>query len=143
MHNFERSKKYSVVVAHPDDEILWASSLLKNAEHIIICFSSVPNNKKLSIARKKIKENYPLSNVIFLDVDQASPSIIPTDWQTGETTKFGMKHGKSSTEYKKNYFHLIQKLENLLLEVDLVYTHNLWGEYGHPEHVQVNYVYIK
>ena len=143
MSNPKSLKKYSIVVAHPDDEILWASSLLINAENIIICYSSVPNNKKLTIARKKIKDNYPISKVIFLDIAQASQSIIPTDWQSGETTKFGMKYGRSFNEYKNNYFLLIQKLENLLSKVDLVYTHNPWGEYGHPEHIQVNYVVVE
>ena len=58
-------KKYSIVVAHPDDEILWASSILLNAEKVIICFSDSEDNEKKSEGRKNIQKNYPLKNTIF------------------------------------------------------------------------------
>ena len=87
-------KKYSIVVAHPDDEILWASSLLINAELIIICFSGIPNNRKISDARKELQQKFPLPNTIFLNINQASNSLIPTDWKSAETSNFGMKYGK-------------------------------------------------
>ncbi len=138
-----KKKKYCVVVAHPDDEILWASSLLENAEIIIICFSGIPGNKELTIAREKVKENYTLPNTIFLDLYQASPSLIPTDWKTGERSKYGMKFGRSMVDYKENYFQLIKKLDKFLSKIEIVYTHSPWGEYGHPEHVQVNHSIIE
>ena len=71
------------------------------------------------------------------------PSLIPADWQLGETTKFGMKYGKSQVPYKKIIFDSFKRLEILLSNTDVVYTHNFWGEYGHPEHVQVNYAIIE
>ena len=49
-------KKYSIVVAHPDDEILWASSILLNAEKVIICFSDSEDNEKKSEGRKNIQK---------------------------------------------------------------------------------------
>ena len=47
----EKKTKVVMVMAHPDDEILWASSILQNAEKIIICFNDLPSNGKLSLSR--------------------------------------------------------------------------------------------
>ena len=72
MTNFLIGKKYAVVVAHPDDEILWASSILENAEKIIICFNDLSSNEKLSSSRSRLQLEYPLKNVHFLNIDEAS-----------------------------------------------------------------------
>ncbi len=143
MEQLIKKKKFCIVVAHPDDEILWASSLLRKASMIIICFSNINGDKIISNGRIALRDSYPLDSVTYLDIPQASPSILPTDWQSPYETKYGMKFGRSSKEYKKNYKLLEEKLEHLLIDFDSVYTHNPWGEYGHPEHIQVNHVICK
>ena len=36
-------ENFTIVLAHPDDEVIFASSLLKSAKKIIICFGESAN----------------------------------------------------------------------------------------------------
>ena len=54
-----QNNKYSVVVAHPDDEILWASSICQNASQVIICFSEDEKSPEISKGRKIFQKNAP------------------------------------------------------------------------------------
>ena len=47
MVNFDKS---TLIVSHPDDECLFASSLLNKISTLIICFSDIPNEKKISMS---------------------------------------------------------------------------------------------
>ena len=55
-----------IVVAHPDDEILWASSIIKNAKKVIICFGKTSS---LTISKGRIgfslKFKHPVWTSIF------------------------------------------------------------------------------
>ena len=54
-------------------------------------------------------------------------------------TKFGIDKGSSSDKkYKANFYKLYEKLEELIKDDKNIITHNSWGEYGHPEHIQVH-----
>ena len=46
-----QNNKFIVVVAHPDDEILWASSICEKASKVIICFSEDEDSEKTSKGR--------------------------------------------------------------------------------------------
>ena len=65
-----KTDDYALIVAHPDDEVLWASSILENAKKIIICFSSVNGNNTLSKSRQKLQQHYPLLSTKFLSINQ-------------------------------------------------------------------------
>ena len=45
--------KSILVVAHPDDEVLWFSSILDKVDRIIICFLECESNSQWTIGRKK------------------------------------------------------------------------------------------
>jgi hypothetical protein len=79
------NKLHKIIVAHPDDEILFFNSIIPSAKEIILCYGPT-SSEEVSAGREKLKSTYPFENVRFLDV---------------------------------------------------IFTHNPWGEYGHPEHVQV------
>ena len=72
----KKDEKFAVVVAHPDDEILFASSIIDKASQIFICFSEIKVEQEIhilqNIGRKNIKKKYPLENVTFLGLTQAS-----------------------------------------------------------------------
>jgi len=53
------TNNYKVVVAHPDDEIIFFSSVLKNSSQTIICFSS-SEDKDITTGRQNIKNQIPL-----------------------------------------------------------------------------------
>ena len=47
-----------LVVAHPDDECLFYSSIINKISTIIFCFSKIPGEKKISIGRKKAIDKF-------------------------------------------------------------------------------------
>ena len=128
----------AVVVAHPDDEALWLSSALASAERIVFGFGAVFDRPARSEARRRAVAALPLNGIVNLDIPESG-----VDWKSyqikPELTPFGIKIGESSVRerYESNYARLHDDLRASLTGCTDVYTHNPWGEYGHPEHIQV------
>ena len=122
-----KNSKYIVVVAHPDDEILWASSICEKASKVIICFSEDEDSEKTSKGRKNFSKNAP-ENFYFLNIKE------PT--QKGVTfiqNKSHILNCASDLSFKKVKKDLLK-----LIDCPNVYTHNYWGEYGHPQHIAIH-----
>ena len=119
--------KYIVVVAHPDDEILWASSICEKASKVIICFSEDKDSLRISKGRKIFSKNAP-ENFYFLDIKEPSQKGI-----TFIQNKSHIRNCVSDHSFKKIKNNLLR-----LLDCPNVYTHNYWGEYGHPQHVAIH-----
>lgn len=133
---FDRS---ILVVAHPDDEALWFSSILKQVDEVVFCFLNVASNPKCSVGRQKSISAHPLSNVSCLGLEE-SEVFDGADWRHPTPTQFGLAISRtkySDKLYKRNYGQLKQQLGDKLANYRNVFTHNPWGEYGHEEHVQV------
>ncbi len=122
-----KKNKYIVVVAHPDDEILWASSICEKASKVIICFSEDKNSLKISQGRKIFSKNAP-ENFYFLDIKEPSQKGI-----TFFQNKSYIRNCISDKSFKKIKKELLK-----LIDCKSVYTHNYWGEYGHPQHVAIH-----
>jgi hypothetical protein len=93
--------------------------------------------RKIKIQRSL--SEYPLKNVICFGVGQSS-ALFGVDWEKLTKTEYGIEISKRNpTEklYRKNYLKLKEHLINNLAGYHNVFTHNPWGEYGHPEHIQV------
>jgi len=128
-----------LIVAHPDDDILWLSSVIDKVEKIVFCFNEEPVKPELGIARKKTIAEYPLSNVSTLDIAEPQ-SFDKADWNEPVTTEYGLKLSKcqeSDARYKATYEKLVSSVRNLVADRTNVFTHNPWGEYGHEDHVLV------
>ena len=134
-------KNFTIVLAHPDDEVIFASSILKHAKKIIICFGESANEEKISKARNFLYKKYPLENIIFLKIKESPrwqnmsylPLLNPLE------TEYGISKGSSSEyKYKENFYKIYARLEPELQEESTIVTHNPWGEYGHPEHIQIH-----
>ena len=120
-------KKYKIIVAHPDDEVIFFSSIIKNSSQTIICFTETQDTI-VSIGRKHLKTLIPLKNYLFLDLKETD--IFNTaNWNN--PIKFDQSLNIKSYQILKN------KLSKIIKYGDTIYTHNPWGEYGHEEHVQV------
>lgn len=132
----------ALVVAHPDDEILWFSSIVKRVDRVVICFSAVGGNEVLSEGREKALDSYPLSHVESLRVSEAGVFDY-VDWRRPQLTPYGIalrpgeRHSQREAAYIANYEALSERLSAILAGCQNVITHNPWGEYGHAEHVQV------
>ncbi len=136
----------TLVVGHPDDEILWFSSIIDRVDRIIICYLDVHGDSTMSEARRRVARDYPLKNVTFLGVTQARV-YLGADWLGWPVvTESGLAVSASERtypdfnpqRYEPNYHELVARLRECLADVTTVVTHSPWGEYGHEEHVQVH-----
>jgi LmbE family N-acetylglucosaminyl deacetylase len=135
----EETNSSILIVAHPDDEILWFSSILTTVDLIIIVFLTDPENDLWTIGRIKTKEEYPLKNVKWLEIDEAgTPGN--ASWIDPQISTYGIKidpNEKIKTPYINNYPKIKSALAPYLKKYKNVFTHNPWGEYGHVEHCQI------
>ncbi|MDA8090758.1 MAG: hypothetical protein M0Z61_11165 [Nitrospiraceae bacterium] len=129
----------ALVVAHPDDEILWFSSVMDSVDEIIVCFLANPSNSEISSGRTNTLKVHPAGRKISsLGLDE-SQTFCNADWRSPEPDQFGLKinHPAHALKYAENYGRLAGALKEKLAGYKNVITHNPWGEYGHEEHVQV------
>jgi LmbE family N-acetylglucosaminyl deacetylase len=132
--------KSVIVVAHPDDEMLWFSSILARVSKIIVCMVDSQRHPELGPARKESMSRYPLPNLISLNMEQADTLGYGADWNNPVLTEYGIALPKKpdlAGRYQANYSSLRNRLQQELSACSNVFTHNPWGEYGHEEHVQV------
>lgn len=134
-----------VVVAHPDDEVLWFGSVLADVDGVVLCFEDCDDYPAFGPARRAVSAAYPLPNVTSLALPEPC-SVHLVDWATTEADALGVRlDAPGVTEaqrarYAQSFHALRAALAPRLADVDAVFTHNPWGEYGHPDHVQVSRV---
>ncbi|WP_169309583.1 hypothetical protein [Rhodomicrobium vannielii] len=130
-------------MAHPDDEVLWASSVLSSAAKIILCFGD-SSKPRIGHARRLAMKDFPLNTLEFLDLTEARVSN-RARWPNPQPSSAGLKisrrmydlYNRAEQAYETNFSRLCSEFSVRLSGVDDVITHNPWGEYGHEEHVQV------
>jgi hypothetical protein len=136
-----------LVVAHPDDEILWFSSIVDKVDRTIISYLDVPEQVLWTEGRRRVANSYPLPNVTFLGLKE-SCAFAGADWlgwpvltEAGLALKLSERTlpGFNPALYESNYRDLVLRLRDCLTGVKTVITHNPWGDYGHEEHVQVHH----
>ena len=128
----------AVVVAHPDDEALWLSSVLASVQRIVFGFGAVFDRPASSTARRQAVAALPLNGIVNLEIPESGVAWKAYQMQP-ELTPLGIKISELSVRerYESNYARLRDGLRASLNGCSDVYTHNPWGEYGHPEHIQV------
>ena len=133
-----------IVAAHPDDEILWFSSLLNEVDHVLLCYLGEMINPEFGKRRKKalpkIQFGHKLSclETVSLGVTRPRSFLTPKFYKNGiELKNENDELDKFNDSYKENFYKLRDKLAIKLAGYQNVITHNPWGEYGHVEHVQV------
>jgi LmbE family N-acetylglucosaminyl deacetylase len=157
-----------VIGAHPDDELLWFTSVLRDAAMVIIVFKEYWADPVLGAKRAAAIADYPHDNVVFLEMAEAGTYGLadwanPVESETGLaftsrtmlreakrqarrtaamfTTQAGPVATASVSELQKaNALALKDRLRTLLRAQMNVFTHNPWGEYGHEDHVMVHRV---
>ncbi|GAH14334.1 unnamed protein product, partial [marine sediment metagenome] len=130
--------KSALVVAHPDDEILWFSSIFQKVDKIIICYLDIPSQTVWSEGRRKSILQYPTNNLVSLKITE-SETLNAAGWPVPSITEQGLaiETQHSNKTYESNFLELTEKLAEQLRGYHNIFTHNPWGEYGHEEHVQV------
>ena len=134
----------AIVMAHPDDEVLWASSVLATAGKVILCFGDFPGKPVYSAGRRRAVARLPLPGLDALQIEESAAAgtaawPLPEEVPEGLAPRrlpFGLD-GPLRRAYADNFARLCTALEARLAGVAEVVTHNPWGEYGHEDHVQV------
>ena len=147
----ERLREAALVVAHPDDEILWFSSILLLVRRVFICYLDVPGQEEWTRGRRLASAQFPLPNAEFVGLTE-SVAFKMADWSFPRVAPNGLAlnaprdrqplPGFSARRYEDNFHALQTHLKEALKGYPLVFTHNPWGEYGHEEHVQVHQVVV-
>ena len=132
----------ALVVAHPDDEVLWFASILRQVGRVIIAFRAYDAVPALGARRAAAMAALPYADLRCLDLVEAG-SLGLADWSDPRLTEFGIALDKAAAgdsavrRYEANHARLLAALRRELAGVANVFTHNPWGEYGHEDHVQV------
>jgi LmbE family N-acetylglucosaminyl deacetylase len=133
-----------LVMAHPDDEALWASSVLGRIEEVVFCFGAIGSDPACSEGRRRSLSEYPYPNMRSLGIQEAEvfggaswPNAVETSYGLAVRQSRQSMRGFSVSRYRKNYDTMVESLRPILRGRPIVITHNPWGEYGHEEHVQV------
>jgi len=131
-----------LVVAHPDDEVLWFGSILREVGKVIIAFRDYAGVPGLGERRTTAMAELPYASLTCLGIAEAG-SLKRANWGDPTTTEFGLaldeaaEHSETRLHYERNFATLRAALAGALTADIDVFTHNPWGEYGHEDHVQV------
>lgn len=155
-------KNSVIVVAHPDDEILWFSSIMQDVSQVIIAYEDCWAEPDLGAKRAAAVAELPHKNAISLKIDEAG-TYGCANWKKPELSEHGIafSHGTIKRELKRSVinalpfinkptapksvsdmyaenYHILYDLLDQKLDAGMnVFTHNPWGEYGHEDHLQV------
>lgn len=131
--------KSALIAAHPDDEILWFSSIVDKVDQVVICFVHHDSRPVWTRGRLNSLQQYPLKTLSYFDLS-ASETLNGADWWNPAATDIGIEISNqrvSQEKYRYNFPVLQAKLRENLKNCRNVITHNPWGEYGHEDHVQL------
>ena len=129
----------ALVVAHPDDECLWLSSVLSGSSRIVFAFGDPYGRPKIAAARQRAVAELPLPCLVNLAIPESGTRLL-VDLSQPRLTPTGIAIGDeaAASRYDANFERLVAALRPVLSGYALVFTHNPWGEYGHPEHIQLH-----
>ena len=129
----------AVVVAHPDDEVLWLSGLVAPADRVVFCFGDPFERPKIAAARQRAIAALPLPSLVDLKLPETGARF-SADWARPRLTPAGIEimDAAARARYEASYPMMVEALRPVLAGYSTVYTHNPWGEYGHTEHIQVH-----
>ena len=130
-----------LVVAHPDDEVLWFGSLLGKCEKVIFIFQNNHAEPGIGERRARALAELPFE-CMCLEIAEAGTYGL-ANWNRPQTSPHGIVlereplKADTSRVYKNNFDVIRARLKRYLSAEMNVFTHNPWGEYGHEDHVQV------
>ncbi|MGH8220705.1 MAG: hypothetical protein ACREUT_19400 [Steroidobacteraceae bacterium] len=134
-----RNSSAAVVVAHPDDEALWLSSAVAAAERTVLCFGALFDRPRESNARQRAVAALPLAGLVDLAIPESGVGFsLGRGGPEPTAAGVSIENLEARARYESNYAKLLSALRTTLAGFREIYTHNPWGEYGHPEHIQVH-----
>ena len=133
----------TLIVAHPDDEVLWFAAVLERVDKIVICFTDAEHAPAIGDARRRsLNDHACRDKIVELGICQVK-SHNRSRWPEPEETEYGLRLDKLDgfdQPYREQADRLSAALAPHIERSQNVFTHNPWGEYGHEDHVQVSRV---
>ena len=136
--------RLAIVMAHPDDEVLWACSALRAAEKIVLVYGEWPGEAIITEGRREAMAAFPLPTLDWLEMPETGV-FDSASWPEVRETEYGLyPHPALSIlghfnpeQYRAQFGKLREVLRTRLAGFRNVIAHGPWGEYGHEEHVLV------
>jgi LmbE family N-acetylglucosaminyl deacetylase len=136
--------RLAIVMAHPDDEVLWASSALRAAERIVLVYGALTCGPQLTEGRRAAMAAFPLPTLDWLDMVEPA-TFDSASWPHPRETDYGLYPHRAlrvlasfdADRYRAQFAALQARLRISLDGIRNVIVHSPWGEYGHEDHVQV------
>ncbi|RYE51795.1 MAG: hypothetical protein EOP21_00405 [Hyphomicrobiales bacterium] len=140
----ELFERLAIVMAHPDDEVLWACSALRAAERIVLVYGELKCGPELTAGRREAMAAFPLQTLEWLEMVEAG-SFDSASWRFPRETEYGLylhpalkvMWSFDPAHYQAQFAQLQDRLRVSLKGMKNVIAHGPWGEYGHEDHVQV------
>lgn len=137
-------ERLAIVMAHPDDEVLWAGSMLREAEKIVLVFGELKDGPELTAGRREAMAAFPFPTLDWLEMVEAG-SFDSASWRHPKETEYGLylhpalrvMWSFDPARYRAQFGAMRDRLRVSLAGVKNVIAHGPWGEYGHEDHVQV------
>jgi LmbE family N-acetylglucosaminyl deacetylase len=132
-----------LVMAHPDDEALWASSLVLGVGRLILAYEALPGRPDVTAGRQAALERFPRPVESLRLAESAAfgaaawPEPVETPEGLAVAAGPGTMQGFDPAAYRAGFATLVARLRPALAGARTVITHALWGEYGHEDHVQL------
>lgn len=115
-----------LVMAHPDDEVIFGWPVLKQVSSILIC-SNDKNNPERAWCRYRYKALEEIGELLGIPV-------VSLDYDS-EFYKLNARNGSL-----KRFIDDV--LSHIDPHADTIFTHNWMGEYGHLDHILVYYIML-
>src|SRR5919197_5557224 len=119
----------ALIVAHPDDEALWFSSIVGRVSRVVVCYEDCADLPHLGPARRAVAQAYPLSTPIWLR--QPEPCVLGrVDWKHPVVTDYGLALNapevdpESDRRYQRAFETVRTEIDVALRGFDNVFTHN-------------------
>lgn len=119
-HSIDSKAKKLMIVAHPDDEILWGGGHLMSGDYLVVCVTNGRNKKRSQEFKNVIKESG--NNFLILEYP---------DKIAGEKDDWRNVWDKIYSDLEK-----IIKMKNW----EEIVVHNTEGEYGHLHHKNLHFM---
>jgi hypothetical protein len=117
------TRHITMLIAHPDDEVIFGFPVLQNAKKIICCSSDLNNPERQWCRNRKLA---------LEEIGQkVGAEVICLDYNS-EFYRLPTRNG--------SLMRLANDILSLLEPEEVLFTHNPWGEYGHLDHVLVHQV---
>jgi len=108
-----------VFVAHPDDETIWCDEKLDDKTHVVVVFGL----SKLGLEIAKLRKNE------FKNAIQIAGCTYEI-WNYPEKSKLT----QNDSIIEENIIKVLDNFKN----IESIYTHNEFGEYGHMDHINLH-----